>query len=74
MIQSAETRFDGSTLIVRIPMRFRRRGGRNRIVTPDESELTLSSKPSRTARWSRRSRGRGAGRSCPWHPLLHSND
>jgi hypothetical protein len=45
MIQSAETRLDGTTLVVRIPMRFQRRGGRKRIVAPDVSELAPSSKP-----------------------------
>jgi hypothetical protein len=32
MIQSAETRLDGNTLVVRIPMRFRPRGGHARTV------------------------------------------
>jgi hypothetical protein len=45
MTQGVETRLDGETLIVRIPMRFQRRGGRKRIVAPDGSELTPSSKP-----------------------------
>jgi hypothetical protein len=45
MTQSAETRLDGHTLVVRIPMRFQRRGGRKRIVAPDGSELAPSSKP-----------------------------
>jgi hypothetical protein len=45
MIQSAETRLDGTTLVVRIAMRFQRRGGRKRIVAPDGSELAPSSKP-----------------------------
>jgi hypothetical protein len=45
MIQSAEPRLDGSTLVVRIPMRFQRRGGRKRIVAPDGSEIVPSSKP-----------------------------
>jgi hypothetical protein len=45
MIQSAETRLDGTTLVVRIPMRFQRRGGRKRIVTPDGSEIAPTSKP-----------------------------
>jgi hypothetical protein len=31
--------------VVRIPMRFQRRGGRWRIVAPDRSELTPTSKP-----------------------------
>jgi hypothetical protein len=39
MMSSVETRLDGSTLIVRIPMRFQRRGGRKRIVAPDGNEL-----------------------------------
>jgi hypothetical protein len=45
MIQGAETRLDGSTLLVRIPMRFQRRGGRKRIVAPDGCELAPSSEP-----------------------------
>jgi hypothetical protein len=45
MMSSVETRVDGSTLIVRIPMRFQRRGARERIVAPDGSELAPASKP-----------------------------
>jgi hypothetical protein len=45
MIQGAETRLDGSTLVVRIPMRFQRRGGRKRIVAPDGSQIVPTSKP-----------------------------
>jgi hypothetical protein len=45
MIQSAETRLDGSTLVVRIPMRFQRRGGRKRIVAPDGGEIVPATKP-----------------------------
>ena len=45
MMQSAETRLDGTTLVVRIPMRFQRRGGRKRILAPDGSELVPTSKP-----------------------------
>jgi hypothetical protein len=44
-MQRAETRLDGNTLVVRIPMRFQRRGGRKRIVAPDGSELALKTKP-----------------------------
>jgi hypothetical protein len=44
MMERVETRLDGSTLIVRIPMRFRRRGGRKRIVAPDGGEIVLTSK------------------------------
>jgi hypothetical protein len=45
MTQSTETRLDGSTLVVRIPMGFQRRGGRKRIVAPDGSELVPATKP-----------------------------
>ena len=45
MTQSAETRLHGNTLVVRIPMRFQRRGGRKRIVAPDGSELAPATKP-----------------------------
>jgi hypothetical protein len=45
MTQCIEARLDGETLVVRIPMRFRRRGGRKRIVAPDGSEIAPSSKP-----------------------------
>ena len=45
MMGSVETRLDGSTLIVRIPIRFQRRGGRKRIVAPDGSEIVPNSKP-----------------------------
>ena len=45
MIQSVETRLDGNTLVVRIPMRFQRRGGRKRIVAPDGSEIAPTTKP-----------------------------
>jgi hypothetical protein len=45
MTGRVETRLDGMTLVVRIPMRFQRRGGRKRIVAPDGSELAAASKP-----------------------------
>jgi hypothetical protein len=45
MTQSAEIRLDGTTLVVRIPMRFQRRGGRKRIVAPDGSAIVPASKP-----------------------------
>ena len=46
MIDGMETRLDGTTLVVRIPMRFQRRGGRKRIVAPDGSEIAPTTKPS----------------------------
>jgi hypothetical protein len=45
MTQGVETRLDGETLVVRIPMRFQRRGGRKRIVVPDGSEIAPTTKP-----------------------------
>jgi hypothetical protein len=44
MTRGVETRLDGDTLVVRIPMRFQRRGGRKRIVAPDGSQLTPATK------------------------------
>ena len=45
MTRGVETKLDGDTLVVRIPMRFQRRGGRKRIVAPDGSAIAPSSKP-----------------------------
>jgi hypothetical protein len=44
-VKGVDSRLDGSTLVVWIPMRFQRHGGRKRIVAPDGSELAPSSKP-----------------------------
>jgi hypothetical protein len=44
-MNGAESRLDGTTLVVRIPMRFQRRGARKRIVAPDGSELVPATKP-----------------------------
>jgi hypothetical protein len=44
MIERAETRLDGTRLVVRISMRFQRRGGRKRIIAPDGSELSPMNK------------------------------
>jgi hypothetical protein len=38
-MSGVQTRLDGTTLVVRIPMRFQRRGGRKRIVAPDGTEI-----------------------------------
>ena len=45
MTERAEARLDGTTLVVRIPMRFQRRGGRKRIVAPDGREIAPANKP-----------------------------
>jgi hypothetical protein len=44
-MSGVQTRLDGTTLVVRIPMRFQRRGGRKRILTPDGSAIVPASKP-----------------------------
>jgi hypothetical protein len=44
-MSGAQTRLDGTTLVVRIPMRFQRRGGRKRILTPDGTAIVPTSKP-----------------------------
>jgi hypothetical protein len=41
----AESRLEGGTLVVRIPMRLGRQRGRKRILAPDGSELTPCAKP-----------------------------
>jgi hypothetical protein len=45
MMEPIETRLDGTALVVRIPMRFQRRGGRKRIVAPDGSAIVPTNKP-----------------------------
>jgi hypothetical protein len=45
MMSGVETRLDGNTLVVRIPMRFQRRGGRKRIVAPDGSAIVPTNRP-----------------------------
>jgi hypothetical protein len=45
MTLSVQTRLDGTTLVVRIPTRFQRRGGRKRIIAPDGGEIVPTSKP-----------------------------
>jgi hypothetical protein len=44
-MKGVESRLDGRTLVVRIPMRFQRRGGRKRIVAPDGTQIVPTSKP-----------------------------
>ena len=44
-MSGVQTRLEGTTLVVRIPMRFQRRGGRKRIVAPDGSAVVPASKP-----------------------------
>src|ERR671918_2848277 len=45
MMPDIETKLEGTTLVVRIPMRFQHRGGRKWIVAPDGSAIVPTSKP-----------------------------
>ena len=45
MMERVEIRLDGTTLVVRIPMRFQHRGGRKRIVAPDGSDVAPAQRP-----------------------------
>jgi len=45
MTRGVETSLDGNTLVVRIPMRFQRRGGRKRIVALDGAAIVPTIKP-----------------------------
>ncbi len=44
-MSDVDTRLEGTTLVVRIPMRFQHRGGRKRIVAPDGTAIAPASKP-----------------------------
>ena len=44
-MSDVQTRLEGTTLVVRIPMRFQHRGGRKRIVAPDGAAIVPASKP-----------------------------
>ena len=50
MTRGVETRLDGETLVVRIPMKVQRRGGRKRIVAPDGSAIVPTSRPQLASR------------------------
>ena len=45
MLFTTETRLEDTTFVIRIPMRFQRRGGRKGIVAPDGSEMVPTTKP-----------------------------
>ena len=49
-MSDVDTQLEGTTLVVRIPMRFQHRGGRKRIVAPDG---TLVKALARAWRWQR---------------------
>jgi hypothetical protein len=64
-VTGIETRLDGETLVVRIPMQFQRRGGRKRIVAPDGSELAPATKPQPDA-----TLVKALARAWRWHRML----
>ena len=82
MKKGVETRLDGETLVMRIPMRFQRRGGRKRIVAPDGSEMAPATKPrtdgtllkalARAHRWQAMLEEGGSTRSPIWQTLKES--
>ena len=47
MMDNARLSADGNTIIVKIPMKFRRRGGRKLIIAPDGGNAWVPSKPRR---------------------------
>ncbi len=65
-MSGVQTRLEGTTLVIRIPMRFQRRGGRKRIVAPDGTAIVPALKPqpdgtlvkalARAWRWQRHAR------------------
>jgi hypothetical protein len=69
MTQSVQTQLDGNTLVVRIPMRFQRRGGRKRIVAPDGSAIVPGSKPQPNGTLIK-----GLARAWRWQRMLESSE
>jgi hypothetical protein len=65
MTEGVAARLDGGTLVVRIPMRFQRRGGRKRIVASDGSEIVPASKPQPDG-----TLGKALARAWRWQRML----
>jgi hypothetical protein len=68
-MKDVETTLDGAMVVVRIPMRFQRRGGRKRIVAPDGSEIVPSSKPQPD-----RTLVKALARAWRWQRMLESSE
>jgi hypothetical protein len=68
-MKGVESRLDGSTLVVRIPMRFQRRGSRKRIVAPGGNEIVPTSKPQPDG-----TLAKALARAHRWQRLLESGE
>jgi hypothetical protein len=71
---SEAIRFDGHTLVVRMPMRFRRRGAAIASSRPTAASWHHRGSIGRTARWSRRWHVRTAGSGCSMSLHLGQRD
>ena len=69
MTERVETRLDGTTVVVRMPMRFQRRGGRKRIVALDGSEIAVAMKPQRDG-----TLVKAPARAWRWQRMLESGE
>jgi hypothetical protein len=69
MMRGVQTWLEGTTLVVRIPMRSQRRGGRKRIVAPDGSELAPAPKPQPDG-----TLVKALARACRWQRALESGE
>jgi hypothetical protein len=67
LTERADARFDGRTRVVRIPITFRRRGGRKLILAPDGAD-GLDAEPPRPDGTALRA----LGRAWRWHRLLEA--
>ena len=69
MMDNARLSTDGKTIIVKIPMKFRRRGGRKLIIAPDGGDAWMPSKPRRDDTLIR-----AIARARRWQRMLESGD
>jgi hypothetical protein len=69
MMDNARLSGDGETIIVKIPMKFRRRGGRKLIIAPDGGDAWMPSKPRRDDTLIR-----AIARARRWQRMLESGD
>jgi hypothetical protein len=69
MMSGVQTRLDGTTLVVRIPMHFQRRGGRKRVVALDGTAIVPASKPQPD-----RTLVKALARAWRWQRMLESSE